>query len=199
MDPAASLRSVTVILDDRAVLREVDLSVGPGLCILRGANAAGKTTLLRAIAGLVPISAGSREVRGDLLALGHRPQLLRGLSASDNLAFFQRFRGGRGAPSIALALAAWGLPGDLGRPIESLSAGQRRRAALARIDTEPCAVTLLDEPFAELDDAASGLLRQAIGRARDAGRAILVATHGHPELDAEASEIVAIESGRIVA
>ncbi|MFN2521464.1 MAG: ATP-binding cassette domain-containing protein [Candidatus Limnocylindria bacterium] len=199
MEALASLRGVTVVLDDRAVVRGVDLSLGPGLCILRGPNGAGKTTLLRAIAGLVPIAAGTREIRGDLLALGHRPQLLRGLSASENLIFFQRFRGRTGSPSVIAALAAWGLAADLGRSVESLSAGQRRRAALARIDTEPCALTLLDEPFAELDEDAAALLRVAIERARAAGRAVVVATHGHPELDERASAVMRIESGQVVA
>ncbi len=188
-----------MILDDRVVLRDVDLALGPGLCVLRGPNGAGKTTLLRAIAGLVPLAAGSREIRGDLLALGHRPQLLRGLSASENLAFFQRFRGMRGAPAVESALTAWGLGAELARPVETLSAGQRRRAALARLDTEPCAVTLLDEPFAELDESAAAMLRTAIDRIRDAGRALLIATHAHPELDERASAVTRIESGRIVA
>lgn len=192
------LRGVTVILDDRAVLREVDLALGPGLRVLRGANGAGKTTLLRAIAGSVPLTAGSREIHGDVLALGHRPQLLGGLSASENLVFFQRFRGIRGAPSVEAALAAWGLGAELARPVEALSAGQRRRASLARLDTEPCAVVLLDEPFAELDDLAAGMLRMAIDRLADAGRSLLVATHGHAELDQRASQLTRIEDGRIV-
>ncbi len=199
MGVGATLRGVTAILDDRVVLREVDLSVGPGLCLLRGPNGAGKTTLLRAIAGLIPLAAGSREIHGDLLALGHRPQLLRGLSATENLTFFQRFRGVRDAPAVEPALAAWGLGADLARPVEALSAGQRRRAALARLDTEPCAVTLLDEPFAELDDSAARMLRLAIDRTLEAGRSLLVATHGHPELDLRASAVMRIEKGRIVA
>ncbi len=81
MLPSASLHDATVILDDRPVLRSVALDLGPGLTIVRGPNGAGKTTLLRAIAGLVPLARGTRSVSAPPLYLGHRPMLLRGLTA----------------------------------------------------------------------------------------------------------------------
>jgi len=178
------------VLDDRAILRGLDLEIGPGLTILRGSNGAGKTTLLRAIAGLVPLARGTRTVTASLLAIGHRPQLLRGLSAAENLRFFAAFRG-LPTDGVAAALAAWGIEGPLARrPIETLSAGQRRRAALARIDSEGAALVLLDEPFGELDDAATALLRDALARLAGRSAAIVVATHGHHELDGDAAQVV---------
>src|SRR5688500_4354458 len=76
----ASLNDVTVVLDDRSIMREISLEIAPGLTLLRGTNGAGKTTLLRAFAGLVPLARGRRSVPGGPpLYVGHRPMLLRGL------------------------------------------------------------------------------------------------------------------------
>jgi len=174
----ASLHDATVVLDDRVVLRAVSVMVGPGLTLVRGPNGSGKTTLLRALAGLVPLARGDRRVTGDVLYIGHRPMLLRGLTARENLEFFVRFRGG-----------------DTDRPVERLSAGERRRAALARTETERVPVLLLDEPFADLDDAGVSRLRQVIARARGDGRSIVVATHAHRELDEMAVAQIAIDDG----
>src|SRR5207245_7278308 len=84
---------------------------------------------------------------------------------------------------------------DMDRPVERLSAGERRRAALARVETERVPLLLLDEPFADLDDAGVNRLRQAITRARDDGRAIVVATHAHRELDGFARAQIALDDG----
>lgn len=180
VEDRAALRGATVVLDDRTVLRGIDLTLEPGVTVIRGRNGAGKTTLLRALAGLVPLARGSRVVGGDVLYLGHRPQLHRALSASENLAFFARYRG-RPAAGVTAALAAWGVT-DAARPVERLSAGQRRRASLARLDVERCPVVLLDEPFAELDDEAFALLAERIAALEAGGQAVLIATHAHEEL-----------------
>jgi heme exporter protein A len=190
----ASLHDATVVLDDRVILRAVNLTVGPGIAVARGPNGSGKTTLLRALAGLVPLARGHRQVSGDVLYIGHRPMLLRGLTARENLDFFVRFRGGD-TRGVAEALRAWGVGEHMDRPVERLSAGERRRAALARIETEFVDVLLLDEPFADLDDAGASRLRQAITRLRDEGRSVVIATHAHPELDGIAGTQIAVEGG----
>lgn len=194
LQSGASLHDATVVLDDRVVLRAVNVAVGAGLTLVRGPNGSGKTTLLRALAGLVPLARGERELSGDVLYVGHRPMLLRGLTARENLEFFVRFRGGD-TRGIDGALRAWGIGEDMDRPVERLSAGERRRAALARVETERVPVLLLDEPFADLDDAGVSRLRQTIARARDDGRTIVVATHAHHELDEIAGALIAIEDG----
>ena len=194
----ASLHDVTVVLDDRVILRDVSLELGSGLTVLRGPNGAGKTTLLRALAGLAPLARGRRDLGGDLLYIGHRPMLLRGLTARENLRFFARFRGERG-DGVDGALAGWGLTELADRPIETLSAGERRRAALARLEAEAVPVILLDEPFADLDDAATARLGRAIAAARETGRAVLVATHGHEELDGRTDRRLAIAGGVLAA
>ena len=194
MAASASLHDATVILDDRPVLRRATIELNPGLGVLRGLNGAGKTTLLRAIAGLAPLSRGTRHVASAPLYLGHRPMLLRGLTPCENLAFLAAFRG-RADADVPRALRRWGLGELMDRPIERLSAGQRRRASLARLETEPEEVVLLDEPFADLDVDGVALLRAAIDTALARGQSVLMATHLHDELDADANVLHVIADG----
>ena len=190
MNSTAALRGATVVLGDRAILRAFDLEVGSGITVVRGPNGAGKSTLLRALAGLVPLTRGTRDVPGSTLYLGDRTGLLRGLSARDNLRFLAAFRGI--APDrVGPALASWGLSArDAGRPIETLSAGQRNRAALARITVERADVVLLDEPFAGLDDDAAAQLVRTIRTLAGERRSVVIATHGRPEFDGWANTVV---------
>ncbi len=191
----------TVVLDERPVLRAVDLDLPPGITVLRGPNGSGKTTALRALAGLLPIARGERDAPDDVLYLGHRPQLLHGLTARENLAFFRAFRGSVGSPAAPLgvddALELWGIRRDADRPVEHLSAGQRRRAALARLEVETCALALLDEPFAELDDDAAAVLRATLARLAHAGSAVVVASHGHHDLDDVAVRVCTLREGKL--
>ena len=193
----ASLNDVTVVLDDRTILRGISLDLVPGLTILRGPNGAGKTTLLRAFAGLAPLARGRRSVPGaPPLYIGHRPMLLRGLTARENLAFLAAFRG-LVVSDVRDALRKWGLGGDMDRPVERLSAGQRRRASLARIETEQVPLVLLDEPFADLDSDALVRLRAAINTALVRGQSVLMATHMHHELDQDATRRYVLDDGAI--
>jgi heme exporter protein A len=194
--PTASLNDATVVLDDRAILRGVSLEIGPGLTLLRGANGAGKTTLLRAFAGLVPLARGTRTVPGAPLYIGHRPMLLRGLTPRENLAFLAAFHGRHGADVLG-ALRSWGLGEVMDRPVERLSAGQRRRTALARMDTEPEPLLLLDEPFADIDVDGLIRLRAAVNAALARGQAVLMATHLHHELDQDATTILVVRDGDV--
>jgi heme exporter protein A len=193
----ASLNDVTVVLDDRTILRGISLELAPGLTILRGPNGAGKTTLLRALAGLAPLARGRRSVPGGPpLYIGHRPMLLRGLTARENLAFLAAFRG-LVASDVADALRKWGLSAEMDRPVERLSAGQRRRASLARIETEQMPLVLLDEPFADLDSDALVRLRAAINTSLIRGQSVLLATHMHHELDQDATHRYVLDDGAL--
>ena len=194
--PFASLHDATVVLDDRAILRGATIEVGPGLSLLRGENGAGKTTLLRALAGLVTLARGRRQMTGTPLYVGHRPMLLRGLTPRENLAFLATFRGVQS--DIPAALRRWGLGDVMDRPIDRLSAGQRRRAALARLETETAPVLLLDEPFADLDVDAIILVRAALNSAIVRGQCVLMVTHVHHELDADATARYLIRDGAVV-
>jgi heme exporter protein A len=193
----ASLHDVTVVLDDRTILRGISLELGPGLTLLRGPNGAGKTTLLRAFAGLAPLARGRRSMPGGPpLYIGHRPMLLRGLTARENLAFLAAFRG-LVASDVADALRKWGLGDEMDRPVERLSAGQRRRASLARIETEQVGLVLLDEPFADLDADALVRLRAALNTSLIRGQAVLMATHLHHELDQDAAHSYVLDDGAL--
>jgi heme exporter protein A len=193
----ASLHDATVVLDDRTILRGISLELGPGLTLLRGPNGAGKTTLLRAFAGLAPLARGRRSMPGGPpLYVGHRPMLLRGLTARENLAFLAAFRG-LVASDVAGALRQWGLGDEMDRPVERLSAGQRRRASLARIETEQVGLVLLDEPFADLDADALVRLRAALNTSLIRGQAVLMATHMHHELDQDAAHSYVLDDGAL--
>ena len=196
MSPSASLHDATVVLDDRPALRGASVDIGPGLTLVRGPNGAGKTTLLRALAGLVPLTSGTRAMSGAPLFIGHRSMLMRGLSARANLSFFTTFRGDKDA-DVAEALRRWGLQEVADRPVERISAGQRRRAALARLDTERQPVVLLDEPFADLDRAGVLLVRDAIVSALVRGQAVVLVTHSREELDRDAAQRLQMEAGEV--
>lgn len=196
MSSSASLHDATVVLDDHPALRGVSFEAVSGLTLVRGPNGAGKTTLLRALAGLVPLAAGTRAVSAAPLYLGHRAMLLGALSPRANLAFLASFRGRRAA-AVGPALERWGLGQDLDRPLDRLSAGQRRRAALARLDTEPEDVVLLDEPFADLDADGAALLRATLRVALGRGRAVVLVTHQQDEIDRDAARRFVIEDGHM--
>jgi len=196
MSTSASLHDATVVLDDQVVLRRVTFEVLPGLTVVRGPNGAGKTTLLRALAGLAPLARGRREVTGAPLFIGHRPMLLRGLSARANLAFLAAFRG-RPTDGVAAALTAWGLASVMDRPMDRLSAGQRKRAALARLDIEREPVVLLDEPFADLDTSGASRLRESLRAARARGQDVVLVTHLGDELHGETTRNVVVDGGAV--
>ena len=147
-----------------------------------GANGAGKSTLLRLVAGLLTPSAGTIALDpapdDGLMAqvhyLGHLDALKPVLSVRENLAFWRRvWRGG----DIGAALEEVGL-GHLDHlPAGALSAGQRRRVAIARLLIAPRPIWLLDEPTAALDAAAEATLGRLIARHRSGGGMVIAATH----------------------
>jgi heme exporter protein A len=122
--------------------------------------------------------------------------LLRGLSARANLTFLAAFRG-RPTHGVADALTRWGLGAVMDRPMDRLSAGQRKRAALARIETEPEQVILLDEPFADLDASGAACLRESVRTARLRGQDIVLVTHLSDELDGDASRRFIVDAGQV--
>jgi heme ABC exporter ATP-binding subunit CcmA len=168
----------------------VDLDVHRGeIVALRGANGAGKTSLLRAIAGLLPLSSGeaavlgldpvadARALRPRIGLLGHRNCLYEDLSALENVRFTARIA--RAPKSAAeAALERLGLGGRLGTmPVSRLSAGQRRRVALAALLAREPELWLLDEPHAGLDATHRQLLDVLLLEATGQGATVVVASH----------------------
>ena len=156
-----------------------------GALVLAGRNGAGKSTLLRLLAGLVRPDAGrllwndedalaDRTLHGGRVALlGHQDALKPGLTASENLDFAARLSG----RDVGGALAGLGLEDLADLPARMLSAGQKRRLALARVSLSAAPLWLLDEPTLGLDDAAVERLGGLLARHRDSGGMIIAATH----------------------
>jgi len=178
----------------RPVFAGVSFALAQGEAIaVTGRNGAGKTTLLRLIAGLLAPTAGRLELDGGpaeaSLAeqahyLGHRDALKPGLTVLENLQFWYAFLGGRNAVAAA-ALETVGLGGLAGLPAAYLSAGQRRRLALARLVAAPRPIWLLDEPTAALDTAGQQRLGELMRSHLTGGGLIMAATHGPLGIDAK--------------
>ena len=170
----------------RAVVRGISLIAGRGdALILTGRNGVGKTTLLRAIAGFLPLAGGRVFLEGggedgavgeSCHYVGHLNGVKRSLTVTETLQFYAKFLGG--APDrVDDAAARLGL-GDLGNvPAGYLSAGQKRRLALARLICAPRPVWLLDEPTVSLDVASQALLASIVNEHLEAGGIVLAATH----------------------
>jgi heme exporter protein A len=179
----------------REVFEGVNFTVAGGEALaVTGRNGAGKTTLLRLIAGLLEPADGRLELTGGApeatLAeqahyLGHRDALKPALSVLENLQFWHAFLGDTDASiaSALTALEAVALDGLAGLPAGYLSAGQRRRLAIARLIAAPRPIWLLDEPTAALDTASQARLGDLMRAHLAGGGLIIAATHGPLGLD----------------
>lgn len=178
-----------------------DLTPGGAITVL-GPNGAGKTSLLRIVAGLLAPAEGKivfenaeNSVAEACHFVGHLDAVKGALSVSENLDFSRALLGGGGA-SNEETLNRLGLGALSGLPAHVLSAGQRRRLALARLLAAPRPIWLLDEPTAALDVSGKEVLIGMIEEHRVNGGMVIAATHLELELDG-AREIF-ISSGRAV-
>ena len=175
----------------RPVLDGLSFSLAKGeLLVLTGPNGSGKTTLLRALALLVPAEAGTIRWQGadvaadreawlrSLAWLGHQDGLKGDLTVHENLAVAGRLRG-EAADTARTddALAAFDLMPLAQRAVRTLSAGQRRRAALARVVATAAPLWLLDEPLNALDADSQDALRVILEGHLDEGGLAIAATH----------------------
>jgi heme ABC exporter ATP-binding subunit CcmA len=212
MAPVVQFRAAVALAGRFPALAGVDLSLHTGeVVVVVGANGAGKTSLLRACAGLLPVTSGQAEVLGiDLTTdhttvrrhvglLGHAAPLYDELNAVENVRFAVRALGLPTGGGDA-ALERLGLVGRLRTtPTGRLSAGQRRRVALAALVARRPALWLLDEPHAGLDAATRSLLGDLIAEAASDGAAVLLSSH-EPELSVPLSDrVVTMAGGRVTA
>ncbi len=171
---------------ERLVLRDLDFSVvAGGALLLTGPNGSGKSTLLRLLAGLLRPAAGvltwdGADALADLPAharrvayVGHQDAVKPGLTAAENLDFAARLSGMR----VDAALAAVGLDELADLPARMLSAGQKRRLALARLLLSRARLWLLDEPTLGLDAASVERFGELLAEHRAAGGLLVAATH----------------------
>lgn len=174
-EPGLRADGVAAFRGERLVLRDVDLHVPPGgALLLTGPNGAGKSTLLRVLAGLKRPDAGAVTWNGEPVGearvayLGHLDAVKPGLTVRENLAF---------PPTDGSGIAELALAPLLDVPGRMLSAGQKRRVALARTAGRGAALWLLDEPTLGLDAASVQALGTVLARHRAGGGAVVAATH----------------------
>ncbi|HTB03898.1 MAG TPA: heme ABC exporter ATP-binding protein CcmA [Bradyrhizobium sp.] len=177
---------VRCVRGGREVFSGLDFEAASGGALaVTGANGAGKTSLLRMIAGLLTLASGSIVLEGGenelTLAeqahyLGHRDALKPALSVMENLEFWRDFLGGE-VSDAAESLAAVGLDHAAELPAAYLSAGQRRRLSIARLLAVRRPIWLLDEPTSALDADGQALFAGLMGEHLGRGGLIIAATH----------------------
>jgi heme exporter protein A len=176
-------QNLAVFRGERLVFRDIGFSLAAGAALLlRGPNGSGKSSLLRAIAGLTPLAAGTLSWNGEnalddlpthaarIAWLGHLDAVKFALTVGEHV-----------ADDAALAAVALRSFKDL--PAKLLSAGQKRRLALARIIASAAPLWLLDEPTNGLDTASIALLDSVFAKHRAKGGMIIASTHTPLGLD----------------
>ncbi len=195
MSEAAALLSADRLAcrrGERLLIRGLDLALRAGQLVwLRGSNGCGMTSLLRVLAGLSPPDEGAlrwqgrawREARDDAargtLYLAHSNALKDDLTARESLAFLARLHGQQASPAaVDGALRHWQMASRRDAPVRTLSQGQRRRVALARLLLMPRKpLWLLDEPYDALDAQGCAVLDEALAAHAKAGGAVLLTSH----------------------
>lgn len=203
------LLDVVATLGQFPALSGTTMRVSEGeIVLLRGPNGAGKTTLLRLCAGLVPVVRGTARILGyDLLVdrervrphvglLGHQNGLYSDLTVAENVRFWGATVGASTA-EIDQAMDRMGVTGRISSvPVRKLSAGQKRRTALAALVARRARLWLLDEPHAGLDQRARDELDQILVQASAAGATVLVASHELDRAESLATRTVDIVAGQ---
>ena len=208
MDTVIQLSGVVAVLGQFPALAGVDLEVQRGeIVLLQGPNGAGKTSLLRVCAGLMPIERGTGHVLGIDLAtnreairsrvglLGHTNGLFLDLTVMQNMQFWASTVGATDA-EIEAAMATMHIDGRLaGVKASQLSAGQRRRCALASLIVRRAEIWLLDEPHAGLDAAGRDELDALLRSAVTSGATVVLASHERDRALGLATRTVTIDGG----
>lgn len=191
-----------------AALRGVSASFDAGrLYAILGDNGAGKTTMLRILAGLARPTRGTvsilgqadpREACRELGYMAHPSLLYDEMSGLENLRYFSRLYGLQHDARCAEVIAAVGLDPELQRPVGQYSQGMRQRMSLARALLNDPKILLLDEPFSNVDIRSAREMVKLLAQMRDRGKTILLVTHQASLLDGAANEFVWMEAGQIV-
>lgn len=171
-----SLSNLVVSRAGRALFAPLTVTLhAGGALLLLGANGSGKTTLLRTLAGLIPLREGALRGPDSVSYLGHAHGIHAALTVGEQFSFWENLAGSKTDANI---LARVGLDALRGRLCGTLSAGQKRRLALARLLVENSTLWLLDEPHSALDKEGTALLLDLIATHRAHGGMVVIATHG---------------------
>jgi heme ABC exporter ATP-binding subunit CcmA len=210
MTNVVELRGVVAVLGGFPALAGVDLTVRRGeVLLLQGPNGAGKTSVLRVCAGLLPVERGGGSILGmDITAqrdairsrvglLGHTNGLYLDLTVAQNIRFWASTVGAT-QDEVSAAMRRMGLDGRLASvKADRLSAGQRRRCALASMIVRRAELWLLDEPHAGLDAAGRDEIDSVLRDAVAAGATVVVSSHELERAGALATRVVTVDGGTV--
>jgi heme exporter protein A len=195
--PDLSVKNLHVFRGERHLLQGLAFGVPRGRCLqVTGENGAGKTTLLRVLAGLLEAESlelcwsgraakpRDADYLGALAYLGHDTPLKADLTGAENVRFAVGIRRRVTGEGLQAAFARVGASRFADRPVRTLSAGQRRRIALAGLYLAGASLWLLDEPTTNLDAAGQQLMRSLIEEQLAGGGLVIAATHQDLGLDA---------------
>ena len=208
METVIELKGVVAVLGSFPALAGVSLSLQRGeILLLQGPNGAGKTSLLRVCAGLMPIERGTGSILGIDLAtnrqdirtrvglLGHTNGLYLDLTVEQNIQFWASTVGAS-QEEVANAISTMRVDGRLAKvKAGQLSAGQRRRTALASLIVRRAEIWLLDEPHAGLDAAGRDELDALLRNAVAAGATVVLASHESERAAGLATRTVTVDGG----
>lgn len=208
METVIELKEVVAVLGSFPALAGVNLTVQRGeILLLQGPNGAGKTSLLRVCAGLMPIERGTGTILGVDLAtnrqdirtrvglLGHTNGLYLDLTVEQNIQFWASTVGAS-REEVANAMRTMRVDGRLANvKAGQLSAGQRRRTALASLIVRRAEIWLLDEPHAGLDAAGRDELDALLRNAVAAGATVVLASHESERAAGLATRTVTVDGG----
>lgn len=182
--------NLSCVRDERTLFSGLSFTIEPGEIVqIEGQNGAGKTSLLRILAGLSVPESGEVQWLGEsirrqreqfhqqLLFLGHLPGIKSVLTAYENLVFYQPVNGTAGQEAIYQALEQVGLLGYEDVAVAQLSAGQQRRVALARLWLSSAPLWILDEPLTAIDKQGVVTLMNLFEQHAQQGGMVLLTTH----------------------
>ncbi|MEE6272566.1 metal ABC transporter ATP-binding protein [Georgenia sp. MJ206] len=217
--PPIRARDLGVTVGTATILRHVDLTVTDGETVaLLGANGSGKSTLVKALVGVVPVTAGHGELYGvdvttarrrvDWGRVGYAPQRVTATAGvpatalevvTSGLLDNRRLHPGRGARAKALAaLDEVGLGHRAGESVQVFSGGQQQRVLIARALVRRPDLLILDEPLAGIDHTSKRALAATLHRLRERGTTVLVVLHELGELGGMIDRAVVLRHGRVV-
>jgi heme exporter protein A len=188
---------------DRRLFKQLSLAVRPGALLhVRGTNGIGKTSLLRVLCGASPVDSGRvlwngvpietqrLEYHAGLAYLGHRDGLKQDLTPVENLRFALAVRTSAPEERLAEALAELRLKPAANLPVRVLSAGQRRRVAIARCLLSDAPLWILDEPFSNLDTSGRHWGDQCLARHLDRQGMVVITSHHAVEVPRHATNVL---------
>lgn len=211
MQSLVRFQNVIAISGNFPILTGFDIEIGPGeIVLLKGRNGAGKTSFLRAVAGLLRITKGAATVLDvDLVAtpadvrhrvglLGHETSLYEDLTAKENVLFALRATRSK-TDSGEAVLDEVGLGGRLvDLKVSKMSAGQRKKVALASLIARAPELWLLDEPHASLDSWTRNVLDSNLNSAVENGSTVLLASHESHHGSLVPTRVVEIGGGKVI-